>query len=90
MYTTSRLHTSGANPTVQIKELKSDFSPGSSPPEEEDSTDSNRRTTQEDSIFSLISPPSLEAVLQSIPPRQITDRRLSVYFKASYAMIRKF
>ena len=77
-----------ANPTLQIKELKLDFGPGSSPTEEEDLMDGNRGTSQEDSIFSLISPPSLETILQSLPPRQIVDRRLSVYFKAKYAIIR--
>jgi|SRR2546421_6580632 len=78
-----------ANPNWQIKELKSDFGPGSSLVEEEDLTESNREPSQDNSIFSLISPPNLETVLQSLPARQIVDRRLSVYFKAKYAIVRK-
>jgi hypothetical protein len=79
-----------ANRTLQIKELKCDFAPGNSPSEEEDLADSNRGSTPDSSIFSLISPPSLEVILQSLPPRPMVDRRLSVYFKAKYATIREF
>lgn len=90
MYTIALLYGSMANPSLQIKELKSDFGLGTSLSEEEDLVDGNRRTTQENSIFSLVSPPSLEGILQSVPPRQTADRRLSVYFNAKYAIIRKF
>ena len=79
-----------ANRVWQIKELKCDFAPGISPSEEEDLADSNRGSGLDDSIFSLISPPSLEIILQSLPPRPTVDRRLSVYFKAKYATTREF
>jgi hypothetical protein len=79
-----------ANRVLQIKELKCDFAPGNSPSEEEDLADSSRGSAPDDSIFSLTSPPSLEIILQSLPPRPMVDRRLSVYFKAKYAIIREF
>jgi hypothetical protein len=78
-----------ANRVLQIKELKCDFAPGNSP-SEEDLADSNRGEAPDDSIFSLISPPSFEIILQSLPPRPMVDRRLSVYFKAKYAINREF
>jgi hypothetical protein len=78
-----------ANRVLQIKELKCDFAPGNSPSEEEDLADSNRGPGPDDSIFSHNSLPNLEAILQSLPPRPMVDRRLSVYFKAKYAIIRE-
>jgi hypothetical protein len=79
-----------ANRVLQIKELKCDFAPGNSQSEEEDVADSNRDPGPDDSIFSHISPPNLEVILQSLPPRPMVDRRLSAYFKAKYATIREF
>jgi hypothetical protein len=79
-----------ADLVLQIKELKSDFGPGSSPSEEDDPVYGTQGTPHEDGIFSLISPPSIETILQLLPPRQTVDRRLSVYFKAKYAIIRMF
>jgi hypothetical protein len=90
MYATPSSHLSWLNRVLQIKELKYDFAPGNSPSEEEDLADSNRGSAPDDSIFSLISLPSLEIILQSLPPRPMVDRRLSVYFKAKYAIIREF
>src|ERR1700722_7754259 len=89
VYATPSPHFSWLTEFWQIKELKCDFAPGNSP-SEEDLADSNRGSAPDDSIFSLISPPSLEIILQSLPPRPMVDRRLSVYFKAKYAIIREF
>lgn len=83
------VHTSMANPASQIKELKSDLGSESSPTDDDDLAEDNPRVAQEDSIFGLISPPSLENILQSLPPRQMTDRRLSLYFKSKNTVIRK-
>jgi hypothetical protein len=90
MCATPPSHFSRLNRVLQIKELKCDFAPGNSPSEEEDLADSSRGSAPDDSIFSLISPPSLEIILQSLPPRPMVDRRLSVYFKAKYAIVREF
>ena len=70
-----------------IQELKFDFVEGKNSPEEEDEVEDRQEKVRGGSLFSVGTPPSLEYILRSMPPRSIVDRRLSVYFNAKYAII---
>lgn len=59
-----------------------------SPPEDDD-IETGFEAGRKESLFNIRSPTNIEEVLQCLPPRQVVDRRLSTYFKATYAVVRK-
>ena len=56
--------------------------------------DSNSSPTASDtddiSIFTVGRPPSIEAVLSELPPREEVDRYLSKYFNVKYVVLRTY
>ena len=70
-----------------IQDLKSTLPSDRSPPEEDGPSPESPPSTRQDSLFCIGVLPTLEQVLHCLPNRQTVDRRLSVYFKAKYAII---
>ncbi len=82
-------HSTTTDIVSQIQELKSNFGPGRSASDEEGHIEPLSESGREDGLFCPAETPSLAAILRSLPSRTMTDRRLSVYFNAKYAIIRR-